>query len=653
MKVSRELQEKIDKLQEYDDRYYNGAPLVTDAAYDLFKDTILRQLPPDHPLLDKIGHPVSSGWPKEQHVMFMGSQNKIDNEEGIRAWIKKATVSLAEQGPEYVLQHKLDGFSLELIYEGGKLQKAVTRGDGVIGENITSNARLFRHVPSVLPIDKKVICRGEGIIQYEDYRMIQKESGDHYKNVRNAASGISRRFDGKYSKYIRFLAYDLKSKVHREQDTVKLLKRLGFETVKTYLCGSEDRILEIYRHVKDTERKDYPYQIDGLVLKLDLKESQDKLGIKHGRPEGQVALKFESNQAVTKVKDIIYQIGRSGKITPVAVLEPVELMGSTIRKTTLHNFSYIESNRITIGAEVTLEKKGDIIPQVVEVLLPGKEFKKPEKCPSCGGPVVDDGVNIWCRNSVCRERDINKIVYWVQSLDMKGFSKKFIEKLWDTRKIQSISDIYRLTPDDFVSMDGIGTKTVQSFFKVLDSTSEMYLENFLVALGIPACSKVTAGVLVENFGDWETISGIDQQRLEDLSGFAETSARALCDGIAEIKEMGDELLEVIKIKEKKTGVLTGSSFCVTGSLSSMSRKEFQEKIVEHGGTYKGSVAAGLTYLVTNDPSSMSSKNKKAKKLGVEILSEKDFLDMIGEHERKSEEQEKDTGEVRIISENLF
>jgi len=648
----------LKKLDEYENAYYNNEPLIDDAGYDAFKDRVFRNLPPDHPRLSKVGHAVCSPWPKKKHTIAMGSQNKLSSEDQIREWVKKVTAELRVSKLEWVLQHKIDGFSLEMGYSGGKLESGLTRGDGYIGENIYENVLLFRQVPTITPITNDIFVRGEGVLPKKDYDLIQeqkKKAGDKpYKNARNAASGISRRLDGTHSKYIRVIAYDINAKVKQETDKIEILQKLGFITVETFICHSIEEIIAIYKSIRDKQRTQYDYEIDGLVLKLNDINLQEKLGTKRNRPEGQIALKFESEKGVTTVLGIQLQVGRTGKITPVAKLEDVELMGSTIKRASVHNFAYMEEMCIGVGAEVTIEKKGDIIPQVTEVIMEGDPYPKPEVCPSCGGHVEDDGVNIWCRNEVCKERDINRIVYWIQTLDMKGFSEKFVSRLWDLGKIRSISDLYKLIADDFIAVEGIGEKTIKSFFKTIEDTKELYLEKFITALGIPTCSKTTSGILVERYGSWEKIASIVPSDLEKIAGFAETSAYSVCSGISEIKPMADDLLQVIKIKEKKKGILTGMSFCVTGSLSSMGRKEFQSIVVDLGGIAKDSVSEGLTYLLTNDKESGSSKNRKAQKLGVKLIDEEEFLSLIGGVQKKKEKEiSKKANDIVIISENLF
>jgi DNA ligase (NAD+) len=658
MSISKEIQEKIALLEKYDDAYHNNTELIDDESYDLFKDNLLKQLPPDHDLLSKVGHVPTSSWPKEGHTIFMGSQNKVSTEETIKDWVNNLykELGVSDGNVEFVIQHKVDGFSLETKYNKGMISKSVTRGNSLVGENILDNAKLFRYLPTVLKIKKDVVTRGEGVITKKDYCSIQKQSGDMYKNERSASCGISRRYDGAYSKYIRYITYDVNASVKTETEKIEVLKKLGFEPVKTYLVHNLKEILEIYNDYKNSKRDKVEYNIDGLVLKLNDLNLQEKMGLKNNKPLGQIALKFSSDQAITTLNEIATQVGRTGKITPIGILEPVDLMGATIKKATLHNFAYIESNFIGIKAEVTIVRRGDIIPQVYEVLTPGTPYKMPTACPSCGGPVNYDGVNLWCYNKNCKEKDIARINYWMEVLDIKGFSDKFIEKLWDMGKLRSISDLYILKPEDFDGMSGIGEKTVKNFFIALKDTSEMYLQKFIVALGIPSCSTSTADILVEQYGDWEGIKKVRPIDLAKIPGFASISSSAVCEGIEEVSEMADEILKIVKIKQKKQGTLTGKSFCVTGSLATMSRKEFQDIVVDNGGIAKNSVASGLTYLVTNDTSSGSSKNTKAQKLGVSIINESQFLGMLGKkiEEIKPKQKEKsDTSGVKLEYEPIF
>jgi len=663
------LDKLLKRLDEADKAYYvDGESIMSDTAYDLLRDKVLKQLPPDHPRFKKVGHAAVSSWPKEKHTIFMGSQNKVATEQAIRDWVTAVMKDLGlSECPEFILQHKIDGFSLEAKYLDNKLEKAVTRGNGIVGENILQNAQHFRFLPGLLPLDKEVVVRGEGVLTKENFEVIQSNTGDHYKNGRNAAAGISRRYDGAYSEFVSFIAYDINAQVKYETEKIEVLDKLGFQPVVTYTAKSIDEIISIYKDYKESKREKLPYGIDGLVLKLNEIELQEKRGVNRNRPEGQIALKFDTDQAITTVKSIQVQVGRTGKLTPVAILEPVDLMGSTVQKATLHNFAYIDSNFIGVGAEVVVEKKGDIIPQVVDIAAPGDDYQRITDCPSCGGNLTNDGVNLWCRNHGCKEREVNRISYWAKTIDIKGFSNKFIEKLWDEERITSASDLYKLQPDDFLGLDGFGEKKVKGFIKALKNTSVMYLDTFITALGIPTCSSSTAEILMNKFDTWENVKKISVDDLIQIPGFALTSATAICNGIKDVSSMADDLLEAIEIKKRKTGALTGKTVCITGSLTSMSRNEAKDLVVENGGSFKSSVTADLSYLVTNDPDSGTGKNAKADKYNnaakdkgeeppIKVINEEEFLRIIGYTTVQKEiEEQEDKKEDKVILEdiNLF
>lgn len=644
MSINPQLQEKIDLLNKWDEAYYsNDAPLVSDEKYDLVKDYVLKNLPPESTelkeLLKKIGHTPSTGWSKETHIINMGSQLKVSNQTDIRSWWSSTLAKVGEKNAVSVLEEKMDGFSLEVKYKNGKLSSAVTRGDGSFGENITHNARRFRGLPGILPISKDIVVRGEGILFAADFEHIQQLTGRVYKNPRSAASGISRRYDGTYSEFVRFIAFDINANVETEESKIEVLKKLGFETVPAVKCLDIEEIIIKYEEYKTKIRDTLAYDIDGLVLKVNDLEYQDKLGYLNNKPLGQIALKFSSDQAITKLRDISLQIGRTGKITPVALLEPIELMGSMITKASLHNFAYIEGAFISPEAEVVIEKKGDIIPQVVDLVTAGKGYTKPDVCPSCGKSLYWDTVNLWCKSKKCREKEIARILYWVKVLDIKGYSSSFIDKLWDSGKVRNVHDLYKLKEEDLSSIDGFGAKTIIGFLEAIKENSTMLLEQFIIALGIPTVSTSTAQVLVEKFKTWDAISKVTVSDLEALPGFAKVSAENAVKGIQEIADMASDLLMFITIKEKKKGSLTGLSFCVTGSLNRISRKEFEAFVKENGGTFKSSIASDLSYLVTNTPNSGSGKNAKVAKIneklatdgspGIKIITEDEFFKLAG------------------------
>lgn len=647
----KKLEQLLKKLDEADKAYHSDDDeIMSDAEYNLLKDRVFKFLPPDHPRLSKVGHPVCSDWPKENHEIFMGSQDKVSTVETIEEWVKNIYKLLGTKDVDFVLQPKIDGFSLQNSYKNGDLIKSLTRGGGGgFGENIIQNAKLFRYIPNKLEIKNNLSVRGEGLLYKEDYDTIQKLTNNHYKSIRSSAAGIGRRYDGNYSKYVRYFAYDITGNMGSETQKIETLKKLGFVPVITYKCKSIKEIIDIYVDYRDNKREKLFYAIDGLVLKTESIALQNKLGIKNNRPIFSVALKFDSDQVATTVLGIKPQVGRTGRITPVVLLDKVDLMGASISKASIHNYSMIHELGVGVGCEVSIQRCGDIIPQVVDVLVEGEPFINPTFCPSCGSPLYDDEVNLWCKGYGCKEKEVNRITYWLEALDIKGFSSKFIDKLWDSGKIKSVGDLYKIKPIDLENLEGIGAKTIKGFFKVLKDNSELLLTKFITALGVPGVSSSTAEVLVKNFKTWDKIRSLKPIEIEALYGFAETSAASICEGIAEVKEMADELLKAIKIKEVKAGALTGKTFCITGSLNNMGRKEAEKLIVENGGSFKSGVVEGMSYLITNDKTSNSEKNRKAQQYKIPVINEEEFLKLI---DYKPIEKKENKGEV-LEAENLF
>jgi DNA ligase (NAD+) len=619
-----DLEKNIRLLEQYDNAYYNESEMVSDAVYDALKDKTLPFLPPDHPLLSKIGHPPLTGIKKIQHSIFMGSQNKVINEEEITKWVNGVTSKLTKT-PVFVIQHKIDGFSLAAKYVNGKLDRVLTRGDGTTGEDITENAKMFRDLPHTLPNKESVEVRLEGYISKENWKKLVEKTGQKYKNARNAASGISRGYDGDNCQYISAIAYDIDKYNSCEESKIQSLRMLGFNVVNSLmLTNGLSEVLEVYNGYKETRDK-LIYEIDGLVLKVNETKLQDLLGIEHNKPNGQVALKFEAAEGISKILDIIPQVGRTGAIFPVAVIEPVDILGATITRVGMHNYGYIKDLNATIGSMVVIERRGDIVPKLVEVIDGGGEFPIPSKCPSCGEDTRFDGIQLWCDNDNCDSRKIATLLNWIVELGIKGLSDSFVEKIYKYG-IKDIHEMYTMSVEDLNSA-GVGDAAMTLFINELDRTSKMSLTKFIAALGMPSVGLSKAEILVSNFKTWDAIKKVTPSDFDKIYGFADISSNNVCNEISKVKDEADKILNFI-VLEDKVGPLSGMSFCVTGALVSMKRDGFKDLVLNNGGSFKTSVSNGLTYLVTNDKDSGSSKNQKAAKYGTKIIDEEEFLNLL-------------------------
>lgn len=650
-----EKQVIISKLLEASDAYYNGsAPIMSDAEYDKLYDEFKLKYPND-PFLKTIGAPISpaSKWEKATHKIPMGSLNKVVNETELKDWTRKNNIN-------YVcVSEKLDGISLDIEYEDGKLVKAITRGDGTIGEDITKNVinmenvRLFLKVTllngKVYPFEGSL--RGEIILKQKDFESVvalQKlRNEEPLKNLRNGASGIAKRYDGKYSEYLSVIYYDI-----TEDLPVKSSKFLFIENIlhlPTSFVGhcSTDFVKEIYTNYEEIKRIKLDYEIDGLVVEIDDLEKYKELGEKDKRPKGAVAYKFTSMKKETKVLGVTWQLGKSGTLTPVAELEPVEMGGVEVKRASLHNFDNFRKLNLHENDVVLISRRGDVIPYVERVVKHTNYvlYKSPEFCPVCKEVVIQNGKFLVCENEFCDGAIVGDLKKWVNITEMQslGIGEKTIEKLYGEYLISYPKDFYKLKSEDIENLDGFGKKSAEKIIEIIQSKKELPLNQFIGGLNIRNFSTSMTDLLIENgYNTLDKILSVSYDELVSIKGIEEKTALDLLGGLDNKLEIIEGLLQNgVKIKEKEVmkiddDKLDGMSFCFTGGVQATdengeryARDKLHELVVKNGGIIKTSVQNGLNYLVQADPSSQSSKTRKALNLGVKIISDIEFLKMIG------------------------
>ncbi len=615
-----DIDDAVGILADLENSYCNDESKVSDAEYDDFREHIVPQLPINHPYLDKVGHPSVSNFEKVKHSQFMGSQFKAKNDDEFDSWVSSVTKELGKVSPCYTIEHKIDGFSMSIIYEGGKLKQVVTRGDGLIGEDITVNAKMFRGLPAFIELKNSVVkVRAEGVIKLDDYAELVKT--ESYKNPRNAASGISRRHDGKSCTYISVIAYEIEGAGHQNRvDKFKLLSDMGFSTPSIYFAKNPEEVKKIRSEYTEGKRDGLNYEIDGLVVKLSDEEC-DILGIKDNRPVGQIAFKFGAEEVTSVVKEISFQVGRTGVITPVAKIEPVDLLGSTITSVGLSNVGLMDQLGVGAGSIVTVSKRGDIIPKIEEVVA-NPIHNIPWLCPCCNSSLDYNDVNLWCSNKQCKDRVTASILFWFTQIGIERFSTSFVERLYEDYGITSVSQIYQLKRDQF----DMTKKMDKLFFDELERTANMTPERFVAALGVDGLGDTKSGILIKKYG-FKGIWDLKADTLASEYGFGCVSATTIVKSLSEVKEDAFKILPYLNLIER-SGKLLNMSFCVTGSLEIMERGQFQEKVISNGGIYKSGISHGLDFLVTNTPDSGSTKNQKAAKYGTKLITETQFLDML-------------------------
>lgn len=633
MKRIEELEKLISKYQK---SYYDGEGEISDAEFDKLWDE-LKSLDPNNPILHKVGAD-SGNFAKVQHVMPMGSQEKAANPEEFLAWANK------HQYDQYLVEYKLDGASLELQYENGYLVRAVTRGDGSIGDDITANARKMGGVNAAIYKDGQLVpftggVRGEVIMTHQ----VHKDYFSDKANCRNAANGLMKRKDGHGSEFLKLITYDAlstdgKSYFTNEEEKIRWLMDCGFNVVKLVICKSPDRVIA-YRAKVMEERKNIEYDIDGLVIKERKINLEDA---RRARPDHQIAFKFSLEEAVSTLRQVEWSIN-GGTYTPVAIFDEVELNGTRVQRASLANPDKMRQLGVRIGSHVVVVKRGEIIPKIESVVeekdIVTSEIPFPCVCEVCGTKLIDEGSRLYCPNKECSKRVLHQLLKFQDVVDIRDLGTTLITDLFKDGRLKSISDIYSLSQEDLVpyflneeSMEAEKKSLgAQKVYNSIQSHRNMKLATFVAGFDIEGIAESSAEKLVNaGFNTLEKLLAASEDQIAQVSGFAEIMAHAVVEGLAENAEEMKSLITsgTIILEAEGQGSLSGKSFCFTGELHSMKRADAEALVKKNGGSIKSSVTKDLSYLVTNDTTSGSSKNVKAAKFNIPIIDENAFLELV-------------------------
>ena len=628
------VSELAGRIKAYQDAYYNGEGVISDAEFDALWDE-LKARDPQHPLLQRVG--ADSGiFPKRAHVMPMGSQEKAANPEQFLAWAKN------HQYDEYLVEYKLDGASLELQYAHGALVCAVTRGDGTVGDDVTANARKMRGVQAALfdengkNVDFTGGIRGEVIMTHAVHRQHYADKA----NCRNAANGLMKRKDGVGCEHLVLMTYDAlategESPFADEEEKIRWLARMGFATSELKICPTVQDVIDYRAEVMET-RGQLDYDIDGLVIKERAINREDAL---RARPDRQIAFKFSLEEAVSTLRAVEWS--ESGATyTPVAIFDEVQLNGTTVQRASLANPDTIRKLGVRIGSRVVVVKRGEIIPKI-ESVLPEEagqvteEIPVPATCAVCGTALVDDGTRLFCPNASCDKRVLHQLLKWVSVIDIRDLGETLVTALFKNGRVRAISDLYTLTADElkpyFLNEENADKKDSLGAQKVCDSIQarrNVPLAAFVAGFDIEGIGETMVQKLVDaGLNTLELLLTAPVEQVAAVYGFADITARILVAGLQEhAAEMRALASGSIHVQEGgATGALAGKTFCFTGELRTMKRADAEAMVRKAGGTCKSSVTKDLSYLVTNDTTSGSGKNKKAAALGIPIIDEEAFL----------------------------
>lgn len=644
--------DKIKEIKEYGRLYAIGQPKIPDAQYDLLYDELVEfeqnnpdLVSPDSPT-QSVDNDLKSGFEKVSHKFPMLSIGKINEYEQVEKFISDTNEKVGGFN-RFGCELKIDGMSLSLIYRNGVLIDAITRGNGTEGDRVLEAAKTISSIPKKIKTEQEfVTVRGECVIFKENFEAINKElieSGEKpYENARNLVSGSMKHKDVSETakRKINFIAYSIvEGGSDRHSDDLDQLENWGFETSPRSVWDSEAEYLLEFIAETDRNKNNFKYDIDGVVIKLDDKTKYSKCGGTSKVPHWCKAFKFKPEVGTTTLVDVEFQIGRTGNCVPVAIFDPpCRLAGANIKKATLHNFDEIERLGIYIGDSVFIQRKGEIIPKVIALHEKGSNRKKinpPEKCPVCNGKVeqINDEVLYKCMNDSCDAKTLGKFKHFVSkiAMDMKGISEATLEQILDAGLVETFDQLYDITERDLLKLERMGETKASNIINAIKESKNQDLVRLLIGLGIPNCSEGTCKDLVNHFGSMDAISNASVADLQSVPGIKETAYKIKewfekSENIRLIENLKKKGLKMSKDKVKKSGnSLVGKTFVITGTLS-QPRDHFVQIIESNGGKTSGSVSKNTSYLLAG--TDCGSKLDKAEKLGVEIIDETAFMEMV-------------------------
>lgn len=642
------IKELVELLNKAGKSYYSeGRELMSNYEYDALYDELgmlekeTGYILSNSPTVN-VGYEVLSELPKERHESPMLSLDKTKSPEALAEWLG------SQKG---LLSWKLDGLTIVLTYANGQLQKAVTRGNGEVGEIITNNARVFKNVPVTIPFKGKLVLRGEAIITYSDFERINEqipEADAKYKNPRNLCSGSVRQLNNEITaqRNVHFFAFTLVSAQdvdfdNSRQRQFEWLKDQGFSVVE-YKMVTKDTILDTIEWFEKTiVTNDFPS--DGLVILYDDIAYGDSLGRTAKFPRNAMAFKWTDETAETTLREIEWSASRTGLINPVAVFDPVELEGTQVSRASVHNISIVESLKLGIGDRIKVFKANMIIPQIAENLTQSGNLEIPEVCPVCGGKTqikqVNDVKTLYCINEDCQAKHVKSFAHFVSrdALNIDGLSEATLEKFIQHGFLKNFCDLYHLEKfrDEIIALDGFGEKSYENLLTSVENSRNTTLPKFIYGLGIANVGLSNAKMIVQALGNnIEKIIHAGRQELEKIDGVGAVIADTFASYFENEKNKEEfyKLLQEMHIEKapdnQNNQILTGKVFVITGSLEHFeNRNQLKERIEQLGGKVTGSVTGKTSYLINNDSHSTSSKNKTAAKLGVPVITENEFLEM--------------------------
>lgn len=647
-KIKERMEELIKEIEKHNYNYYVlDNPTISDVEYDKLYYALVDlenetgEILPNSPT-QRVGDKVLEGFTKKQHEIPLFSLNKVRDYEDLRAWTQEMK---KQSETDFAVEYKFDGLTIVVEYEGGLFKCATTRGNGFVGEDVSSQVKTIRSVPLSIEYKGRLIVRGEGMMTNRAFEEYNKTAEEKLKNPRNAVAGAVRNLDPKETakRKLDFFCYDIllcdKEGLDSQEKIHEFLKSQGFQTGDYFkLCQNADQIIGCIEEVDKVKAK-LDVLIDGMVIKINAVDARENIGFTAKFPRWAMAYKFEAQEVSTILEEVVWQVGRSGRVTPIALLQPVELAGATISRATLNNVDDIRKKGVLTGARVFIRRSNEVIPEIMglaEKFENSKEIEVPLVCPCCQEKLTQKGPLLFCLNHLgCKDQVVDRISHFASrnAFNIEGLSSKTVEAFYDKLNVRHISDIFLLTKEDLLSLDKFKDKKAENIVSSIEKSKTVDLGRFLYSLGIGEVGAKTARELAKEFGSFENIKNAQLDDIVKVQDIGEIIAQNIFNffreeyNLGEIERLFESGVKVQAVEklEKQNEFITGKTFVITGTLSKP-REEFASLIESLGGKCAGSVSTKTDYLLAGE--NAGSKLSKATELGVKILNETEFFNFI-------------------------
>lgn len=655
-----EIDELVKKIRELNYHYYTlDQPLVSDGEYDKLYDRLKKlqeetgYIPKDSPT-EKVGGELLEKFQKHTHLTRLYSQDKSQTYEEVKAWIDRCqrgrlsyNESHAEKLPdlEFVVEYKFDGLTIDLTYENGKLINAATRGNGIVGEEVKAQVLTIEGIPQEIPDKGLLEIQGEALMPLSSLEKYNRENEVPLKNARNAVAGAIRNLDVNETRRRGLAAYFYNVPTNdknfsTEMEMLNFIKDQGLPVFSyNKLVSSYDEIIGELKMIEE-ERRSLDILTDGVVIKINDKRTQEALGYTNKFPRWSIAFKYEPDEYTTILREVVWNVGRSGKVTPSALVDPVDFSGVTVKRATLNNYDDIQRKKLRLGSKVFIRRSNDVIPEILGVVDENQEgteeIQKPKYCPYCGSELIQGKVHVVCPNSIsCTPQLQARLVHFASrnAMDIEGLSEKTIGQMIENLGVREVDDIYDLTYDDLMSLDKFKEKKTNNLLSAIEASKEVDLPNFINALGIPNVGEKTSRDLAQRFESFQNLRRASLEDLVQVEDIGEVVAENILDYFQDknISSAIDRLLSKgIKIREgdfsNKSSDLEGLTFVITGTIEGYKRDDLKILLEDKGAKAAGSVSKNTDYLLAGEKA--GSKRDKAEELGIKILEDKELYDFL-------------------------